>query len=328
MKIYTSDDTRRNDDMYAVLVKDSWDDYGVQAAFDFFLFIDGKKRHIGEVKIISENKHSGRVAIKDGTSLFPSTFCSLGQSPDYYKTLRRLGSEIEEQVLTAFRDCAYDPQIYEDFKDLTYFSASLIRFTRAEQALQYARGIYSSVEGPTQEASYSFEFKKKLPEFKSSHILNFEFFDPNSFKIPSNINVVIGRNGSGKTQILSDLAKAISGYGYDDLDELMDARTQKFPTGRPNFGNTIVVSYSAFDMFEIPGKTKKEIDELRKEGHIFGYKYCGLRERTKKMNIESKALMRLLASLWMQSVRLRSEALKEIGKRSCIIFFPISHLSQ
>ncbi|MBW3510604.1 AAA family ATPase [Janthinobacterium sp. NKUCC06_STL] len=301
MKIYTSDDTQRNEDIYAVLIKDSWDDYGVQAAFDFYLFIKGKKRHIGEVKIIAENKTSGRVAIKDGISLLPTTFCSLGQSPDYYNALRRLGSKIENQVLTAFRDCAYDPQIYEDFKDLTYFTTSLIRFTRAEQALQYARNLYSSVAGPAQKASYSFDFKTKLPGFKAVHTISFEFFDPTSFKIPSNINVVIGRNGTGKTQILSDLAKAISGYGYDDQDELIDARTKKFPTGRPNFGNTIVVSYSAFDMFEIPGKTRKEINELEKEGHIFGYKYCGLRERTRKGEYKIKSSEEV-ASEFMEAI--------------------------
>jgi predicted ATPase len=282
MKIYTSTNVKRKEDLYAVLINDSWDDYGIKATFDLTLFVKGTIHKIGEVKIVDENKNSGRPTFKEGTTSLSPKCCSLGQSTEYYKAINRLGTEIERQVLMALRDCAYDPQIYNDFKNLSSFKASLIRFSPAEKALNYAQSLFSSFEGPIQNASYSFEFKTKLPGFKANHNLTFEFFDPESLKIPSNINVVIGRNGTGKTQILSELAKAISGYGYDDQDELIAARAKKFPTGRPGFGNTIVVSYSAFDMFEIPGRNKKEQNELAKEGHIFGYKYCGLRERTRR----------------------------------------------
>lgn len=289
MKIYTSNDTKRKEKIYIFLSNNNWDDYGIKATFDLLIFIDDDFLNIGEVKIIDKNKNSGRATIKDGTSSLSPTCCSLGQNPEYYRAIRRLGSDLENQILTALRDCAYDSKIYHDFKDLSNFKTSLIRFSPAEQAIQYAQGLYSTLEGPIQKASYSFEFKTKLPGSRKSHKLTFEFFDPESFKIPSNINVLIGRNGTGKTQILSDLAKAISGYGYVDQEDLIAARAEKFPKGRPSFGNTIVVSYSAFDMFEIPGKNKKEQDELAKEGHIFGYKYCGLRERIRKDEYKIKS---------------------------------------
>lgn len=40
-----------------------------------------------------------------------------------------------------------------------------------------------------------------------------------------------------------------------------------------------MISYSAFDTFVIPGSTEEEKSRIRESGGIFGYVYCGLRER-------------------------------------------------
>jgi len=42
----------------------------------------------------------------------------------------------------------------------------------------------------------------------------------------------------------------------------------------------VVISYSAFDTFVIPGRTDEEKEKLQESGEIFGYVYCGLRERS------------------------------------------------
>jgi len=279
MKIYTSNE-HRNEKSYLFLDYNDWDDYSIKSTFHLTLYRNGKPTSIGEVKVIDKKKSIGKTIFKDGAAL-PSNMCSLGQSVDYYKVLHRLGPEIERSVLIAMRDCAYDDEIYQEFENSSQFKASAIRFSTAEQALKYAQELFSDFVGPAEKASYSFSFYSSPPEFTDKYSLKFEFFGADTSKIPSNINVIIGRNGSGKTQLLSELAKAISGYGYDSKKELLDAQIESLPNGRPNFGNVIVVSYSAFDSFEIPGKTKNELKLLSTQGHIFGYKYCGLRERLK-----------------------------------------------
>ncbi|WP_080413301.1 AAA family ATPase [Burkholderia ubonensis] len=281
MKIYTSYEKKRPDSQYIVLDGDSWDDYGIKSTFYLTVIINNEQIRIGEVKIIDKNKSSGKTIIKDGSTTLPQSYCSLGQSIEYYDKIHILGRDIERDILKTLRDCTYDADIYDNFKDESQFRSSLIRFGPAEQALKYGSELRIKFVGPTPNSSHSFEFKTKIPGFRSSHKLSFEFYDQSTSKIPSNINILIGRNGTGKTQILSDLAKAISGYGYTDQDELINARTRKFPKDRPSFSNTIVVSYSAFDMFEIPGRTKSEKKTLTRQGNIFGYKYCGLRERTR-----------------------------------------------
>ncbi|WP_083417787.1 AAA family ATPase [Burkholderia contaminans] len=307
MKIYTSFVKNRPEKFYAILDGSTWDDYGIKATFYLSIVIDDEQHHLGELKIIDERKNSGRISIREGQTSLSASCCSLGQTIEYYKTLRQLGKGVEKEVLVALRDCAYNPEIYKYFKGKSQFKSAIIRFSPAEVALQYAQDLFSKIAGPNPRSSYSFEFKTKLPGFGASHKMGFEFFDQQYSKIPSNINVIIGRNGTGKTQILSDLAKAVSGYGYDAQNELLAAREKKFPRGRPAFGNTIVVSYSAFDMFEIPGKNRFEQEELAKQGHIFGYKYCGLRERIKNGEYRIKSAREVASEF--------REAVSEIKKR-------------
>lgn len=264
---------------YLILKSDNWDDFGVKAAFHLTLVVNNVSKDIGEVKIIDKAKSSGGTEIKDGAVAISKSCCSLGQTIEYYKTIHRLGEALEEEVLRALRDCTYDDDVYDEFKDTPQFTSSAIRFSTSVQALKFAKDLYSKTFIPNKYASYSFNFNSLVPGFSEEYHLKFEFFEEETAKIPSNVNVLIGRNGTGKTLILSDLAKAISGYGYDSKDELLQARSFRFPSGRPGFGKVIVVSYSAFDSFKIPGKTKNEQNELDKQGHIFGYKYCGLRER-------------------------------------------------
>jgi hypothetical protein len=65
---------------------------------------------------------------------------------------------------------------------------------------------------------------------------------------------------------LSDLRRAIA--------------VSRFVGTAPPFKTVVVVSYSAFDTFVIPGRTEEEKERLQESGEIFGYVYCGLRERS------------------------------------------------
>lgn len=285
MKIYTKHSSKIKDKNFLLLTENNWDDYSYKSTFDLKIYINGIEHHIGEVKIIDNTIEIGRVIVDNGIDNLDERFCSLGQNKDYYVSLRRLGQKIEKSVLESLNDCAYNNIIYESFSDLTQFKTSAVRFSTAEQALIFARELYTrNNEQETLNECHSFVFQSKLKGFEEPYELKFSFVDQRDSLIPSNINIIIGRNGTGKTQLLSDLAKTISGYGYDDKNELVSARKNKFKNTTHGFGNVIVVSYSAFDNFEIPGKNDEEIKELDSQGHIFGYKYCGLRERIDGIN--------------------------------------------
>jgi hypothetical protein len=63
-------------------------------------------------------------------------------------------------------------------------------------------------------------------------------------------------------------------------EDLLDSAAGRFVGTAPPFKTVVVVSYSAFDTFVIPGRTEVEKEKLQESGELFGYVYCGLRERS------------------------------------------------
>lgn len=278
MKIYSKERPAKEEKKYLFLEFNNWDDYTYKSTYDLYFYNGKREISLGEIKIIDSNIDTGKVSIEDAVNTLGANFCSLGQTKEYYLRLKKLSDQDSELILSSLNDCAYDERIYELFKDLDQFKSSAVRFSTAEQALKFGKEIFSRTVSDDIKPSHSFSFSTLLRGFKKEHKLNFKFFNKDEKMIPSNINVIIGRNGTGKTQLLSDLAKTISGYGYEK-DELIKSRDNKFGAFNPVFGHVIVISYSAFDNFEIPGKNEQERNELEQYGHVHGYKYCGLRVR-------------------------------------------------
>ncbi len=78
--------------------------------------------------------------------------------------------------------------------------------------------------------------------------------------------MIIGYNGTGKTRLLSNLAIATSNYGYSKKEEMVARAAGRFVGTQPPFKTVVVVSYSAFDTFVIPGRTEIERKRLENSG--------------------------------------------------------------
>ncbi|MGB6212081.1 AAA family ATPase [Pseudomonas mandelii] len=279
MKIFNAKDSANRKGKYLYLESNSWDDYSYQSTYVLFFYNGEKNTGIGEVKIIDRDLDIGRVKFSNGIEKLPNNLCSLGQTEDYYRKLQAINETDRHSILTAMNDCAYDDHILKIFKELPQFKSSAVRFSQADRALSFGVEIFSRKPKTDINPAHSFTFKTQLNGFDAKHELRFNFFSKKDKEIPSNVNVIIGRNGTGKTQLLSDLARTVSGYGFDNKKDLISSRDNKLGESSLTFGSVIVISYSAFDNFEIPGKDEQELEELRAQGHVHGYKYCGLRER-------------------------------------------------
>lgn len=55
------------------------------------------------------------------------------------------------------------------------------------------------------------------------------------------------------------------------------------------FGSVIAVSYSAFDTFDLPGRSDIERARVDRSGDLFGYAYCGLRAYTREQKSATTA---------------------------------------
>lgn len=266
-----------------MLREDSWDDFGYKTTFNVEIHITRTEiREIGTTKIIALQQESGRTPMPKAVfeTLGPE-YCSLGQSSDYYEELLKCGRQVFEPFLRGLSDAVFDDRIKSRFEDSDGFKTSLTRFGAAEAALSECPSLFARHRPATQVGNApTFTLKTRVSETAEPITVDFDF-RPNE-QLPNRVIALIGYNGTGKTQLLSRLAAAVSGFGLGNKAAHLANRVDRFVGTPPKFGHVVVVSYSAFDTFQIPGKNKSERERVDVKGEIFGYVYCGLREHETK----------------------------------------------
>ena len=276
---------------FVVLAWKSWDDYGYKTTFNSTLWLEADKFvDLGSIKILKFDQSSGPTPMppEPVVGLGPE-YCSVGGKSDYYETLFNLGPAIYEPYLQGISDAAYSPRVLARFEDLEGYRVSLMRFSGAERTISDASLLFASSVPMVRQADdgFDFSFKTSVAPSANSFVIDFDFRRRGG--LFNRMNVLIGYNGTGKTRLLSNLAIVASAYGYADKESAFEKRSGTFVGTPPPFKTVVVVSYSAFDTFIIPGRTAEERSQLQKDGTIFGYVYCGLRERAPDSDADAEA---------------------------------------
>ena len=250
-----------------VLTYNGWDDYGIKSSYRLFYFEneDDSPISIGDVKIIYQNETRTNEHLPNSFDILDEDFCSLGQSKEYYLNLKKYLKRKLDSVLFALKDAAFNPDIQDKFERNGNFKNSLIRFDEAERLLREVRYLIYNYDLSN---LYSFKYQFK-PAFSKDFVdINFEF-STNDF-VSNRIYALIGKNGTGKTQLITSLPLMIS----EKKDDFF------FPKS-PLFSKIIAVSYSVFDRFKIPKKTSS-----------FNYYYCGIRKEENEQFSEKSLVLR------------------------------------
>jgi ABC-type lipoprotein export system ATPase subunit len=261
---------------FVLSANNGWNDYSIFSYYHLFYYeSEGQAPiNIGPVKIINSDKGESLLTndyLHDQFRKLSSSFCSLGQSFTYYNNLKDLfGSTKTFEILYALRDVAFFPAIQEEFEKHSHYKQSLIRFDEAERLVREARYLFFDYDLSN---LYSFKYLFQ-PKYSSEQIeVNFEF--DNKRPLPNRIYAMIGKNGTGKTQLITSLPLSIS-----------KKEDQSFLPRTPLFSRIIAVSYSYFDQFEIPRKTS-----------TFNYHYCGIRKNEDENYTASGLAMRFRSTL-------------------------------
>lgn len=254
------------------LFDDNWNDYGYYTLYkaSIKLSADADEIELGEVKILetSDENVIYTPTIKDDFTTLGPHFCSLGQSVRYYRHLRDLPVGVRKEYLKSLRDIVSRPKQRARFEAHSGFEKSLLRNSGARDGLRRG-GHY--IGYPVQELDPpSFQFEMTLPNSTAPHEISLDFAP--HVELPNRINLLIGRNGTGKTQLLAHLAQSLYGLDKWDDDEKELLGTARISEGDPEFSKIITISYSAFDQFPIPKPKPFRGRKMR-----FDYKYCGLR---------------------------------------------------
>ena len=264
----------------AFLIEDKWDDWAkFQTQFHLIVFDDAGSRYEGDVKIgqfglkpaptISKGHRRPKLA-KEFKEL-DEGFFSLGQDDSYYETLGKLGDELRDLILASLRDLAADPALWERARKEEVTLESLLRSVKRRSVEgQFRRLAHGGARLTAYRLTYT---PPDQVGVEHPFILTFEVV-PES--CPStNIHVLIGPNGVGKTHMLHKMTMALRG-GYQI------GKTGLFSAGWPGqpaststdsstyVANLVSVSFSAFDDFEL-------VPEKRKVKQGIQYSYIGLR---------------------------------------------------
>jgi len=227
-----------------VLLSDNWNDFGYQTYYlSHFIKEDKTIIELGGVKIL--DRDSKCTSIKDKFTELENQYCSLGVSMDYYEKLGTLGKSIYEPILLGLKDAAYDEKIKESFINLEGFQDSLLREVSSRNALNNAKAMLEKLK---LENSYNFSYKTQIEGADEPHEVKFNFGNRNP--LPSRVTAIVGKNGTGKTAVLSDLAF--------DLSEEYKVAQEKFSPKKPELGKLITISYSVFGGFEKKKQNKED----------------------------------------------------------------------
>lgn len=267
---------------HAELVQDNWDDYGYKTTFHVTLYLSADESYdLGSIKIIQAGRSSGYTEMpKRVFRKLPASHASLGADLDYYETIYKLGRDVFGPYLSGLRDVAFDDEIKASVEDTEAYQVSLLRFSGAKRTISDAARLLRADALPARRRSAGFKVKFKTRVARDSNAFTIDFDFQRRGRLPNRINALIGYNGTGKTRLLSNLAIVASGFGYGSKKDILEDTAGRFVGNAPPFKTVVVVSYSAFDTFVIPGATEEEKERLQDRGEIFGYVYCGLRERS------------------------------------------------
>jgi predicted ATPase len=228
---------------------------------------DGERHAIGGVKIGQFAMAEGqrRPRIREAFDTLDERFFSLGQDDSYYDDLNRLGNAIRDRVLQGLRDVALDNDLFDRALNEDVTGTSLLRsVARSTVTGQFHRMALGGVRLTDYEFSYT-----ARRHTKRSDPLTLSFtVAPESYP-PTNVHVLIGRNGVGKTTLLNDMAQAIVDEDADAADVgAFTAQLDEFNDRL--FTSLVSVTFSAFDPFEpLPSRQNKS------EG--VQYAYIGLK---------------------------------------------------
>lgn len=255
---------------FVLVLNDGWNDFQIISEYALFFYDNNQNcTLIGRLKIIHIEDIVTPNILPNNFNQLDNSFCSLGQEYRFYENIKGIFGDSFKNILWAIQDVAFFPKIQEIYDTNSNFKHSLIRDDSAERLM---REVKYKIYGITSSKLYSFKYKFQ-PKFADNELeVDFDF--DNSSNIPNSIYAIIGKNGTGKTQLVTTLPLDIS-----------KKNDSNFTPKTPLFSKVIAVSYSSFDRFETPKSTAE-----------FNYVYCGLKDENGKRLEDDELILRFQKS--------------------------------
>jgi energy-coupling factor transporter ATP-binding protein EcfA2 len=265
-----------------ILTPDNWDDDGYKTYFKVNMYKDGENygefgrkilfQNQGDIassssfleSLLGRNKFIDMIEIKKKYD-----FISLGYE---YQELKKIFNEYDDhiEILRILNDVIYlenkEPQNeLLRLKHHPAFEKSLCRDQSSKKVLEEVKELLFGVK--LDENRFDFEFSFELNNENIKYHFNFNAKE----ELPHRINVLIGKNGSGKSQSLLAISEYLLNNQLNSVDK------------HPSFiANMMLFAYNPYENFVVPRRKRKyDID----------YKYLGLKRPKEIFDIEMAQLL-------------------------------------
>lgn len=268
-----------------------WDDFGYVILFKVYHVKDKKKEKIGNLRVLingetdtssyflSKSKPTKDEKIHLITQLMnKDKMVSLPTDIDYYKIINKTFTRDEvEEFLSLLCDASYFSENYSNYELWDGFSGALFRDNSSGDAL-LKTGYHIAIGRYSVNRAFSINIENFLDTFEP---ISFEFNNDSKF-LRKDINLLIGKNGVGKTSLLNHVSDLI--LGLENNDKI------------PYFNKLLVVAYSPFESFrtelDLIGKRdekykthNKRFSVGRRKKDVNDYNYIGFRDADGKFDL-------------------------------------------
>ncbi|MCK7151821.1 ATP-binding protein [Enterobacter roggenkampii] len=210
-----------------------WNDFSFVTTFYLYICNEKYVKAIGEVKIGFCGQTKDMYTwenLGEKINKLPQGYFSLGQDPDYYLSLRETFGKRMAFFLESLNDVVYDENIFQDAQVEDVFKDSLTRYVSISSIMQFKDILETGV------ALRNYGFKLNFSDEQQP-----EFIVIPDSKPPTNVHVLIGSNGVGKSFLLREIVSNI-----DNRRGLISK-----PNGQPvsayDYGLLLYFSLSVFD---------------------------------------------------------------------------------
>lgn len=277
-----------------LVINDRWNDYSYVTSFDVYCF--GER--IGMIRIaksgMTKEECKTETYLKTGMTfknlselggkLGYEFYSAWGDSSKYYEDAYKLGKVYKFNIFEDLNDIAYDLKKLTKYQKEDVCENSILRHDRYPSydsiKYVYAGQYHRIVRGEEKFRGFEFLYKREDENF----VIDFKV-NPGS-NLPTNIHVLIGSNGTGKTTIIKNMIKSFS---YQFLNKKLGEHKGDFECKFDEkdidyeyIVNIMCISFNPFDDYE-------GIDNIESENISFiGYKksYQNQLDLLKNINTE------------------------------------------
>lgn len=307
------------------LEKNEWDDFGYHTMYHLHatdkLTSEGNV-YLGYIRIMKHGQEKHDIYLlnkKQGKQInfseLPEDFVSLTTSIDVFKGLNKYLSQkdrllfIEQMHLILNEESKYYKLVHED----DCFETSLLRDTTMNN-YSLKKGTSLLMDKTTYYNLQLQAIKINFANVDESTDLNFSCLPKfQSNNIPNGVITFIGKNGSGKSTSIYNLAKLL--YAYPDQRFRLKEKNGAIKPNDIGINKLFLLSYSPFDNFVLPGIGGEDyrviLEGLKNNDGRFVF--CGIRDVKKEFESILENPQKDTYEKLFEDIRLDATSLKPIN---------------